>query len=332
MRYPALAFCLFLALTAAAAAASTPEEEAANRQKFREDINEGIELLRTESQGENSRAMGRFKNALKLFPASQEAAEAYYWIALTYSDQSNYPRAAENIRDATVYDEDMMEAWLLWGQTLLYMRQYPEALEKLERASQLAPDDPFVLFNLGRVHYHGFKNADTALTKFRGAWQRGQALRRDNPEMIALTIRSRLYIGICEYDRGMRQKNPMNFESAINAFQDVLREQPNNYDAQIRLAMALRRVNRAPESASILAQITQNLQNAGDSMRPVLAEAYLQLGDLYLKEPQVMDRDSRLYAKFNLQAFLSLLDERSNHPYQDAVREYLAATEGGSAR
>lgn len=305
--------------------AATSDEDIA---KYRADISEGRNLLRAGARDEQNRAIAKFKAALKVQP---ESAEAYYWLALAYSDQHNYLRAADNAREATTYDDRLAEAWLLWGQVLLYQREWNESLTKLETAARLAPEDPMVLFNLGRVHYHGFKNPDTALAKFRQAWQIGQAMRRNNPEMIAMSVRARLYMGCCEYDRGLRQDNIANFDNAINAFQDVIREQPNNYDAHFRLALALRKANRPVDSQRILI----GLRNLFDEQKETtdrqklaeinqqLAEINLQLADIYLKNPMDPNQSDRIQAILHLREFVRLTGE-ANHPAMEAVREFLS--------
>ncbi|MDR3211506.1 MAG: tetratricopeptide repeat protein, partial [Planctomycetota bacterium] len=110
-----LVFCLLLAFRTAGA---TPVDSAS---KYQTDLEEGIALLHSGARDDLSRAIAKFKSALKTRP---ESAEAYYWIALAYSDQNNYLRAADNAKDATIYDENFADAWLLWGQTLLYQKEW----------------------------------------------------------------------------------------------------------------------------------------------------------------------------------------------------------------
>ncbi|MCD8139019.1 MAG: tetratricopeptide repeat protein [Planctomycetaceae bacterium] len=312
---PLILAALALLCLCPAVLAGTVEEEAA---KYRADLDEGVALLRTGSRDEIHRSIAKFKSALKLRP---ESAEAYYWLALAYSDLNNYLRAADNAKDATTYDDRLAEAWLLWGQVLLYQKEWNEARIKLETAVHLAPEEPVALYNLGRVYYHGFKDPDNALSRFRAAWQRGQATRRDNPEMIALTIRSRLYMGCCEYERGVRTGNLMYFDNAINCFQDVLREQPANHDARLRLAMALRKANRSNECEQMLLTILRDLEALGTGAdRQMLAEVNLQMGDLYLKDPLFRDR---MRALIYLREFVSIMGD-GNHPALDPAREYVS--------
>ena len=302
-----IVFALLLWTCLPAFAATAPEDEA----KYKADLDEGISILKQGDRDDISRAIAKFKNALKIKP---ESAEAYYWIALAYSDQGNYPRAVGNAKDATVYGEDIPEAWLLWGQILLYQRDWNAALEKLEIAQRLAPDNPQIQFNLGRVHYHGFKNPDAALPKFRAVWQKSQALRHENPELQSMVVRSRLYMGYCEFER-------KRWDNAINAFLDVLKEQPDNYDASLMLAIAYRHTNRSGESKRILDALLANLMNLNNpAYNQLLSEVNLQLADLYIKDPI---HRNRMFALAHLNEFINRLGT-SSHPMLESVREYIA--------
>lgn len=305
-RLSLLPFSLFLLLSLCGVARAAATDDDA--QKYRADMDEGIAILRS---GEDvSRAIAKFKSALKFRP---ESAEAYYWIALAYSDQNNYPRAAGNAKDATIYDERLAEAWLLWGQTLLYQKEWNEALQKLETAARLAPDDPLVLYNLGRVYYHGLKDPGAAYAKFNRIWQSSQTLRRENPANIPLVLRARLYMGYCEFERGQ-------WAGAINAFLDVLREQPNNHEASLRLAIAYRKSDRAGECERILWDIRKALAAGNPAATQLLAEVDLQLADLYIKEPAVKNV---MLAITHLQEFVNRIGNTA-HPVLEPAREYLA--------
>lgn len=308
---------LALVLTACVGAfAATPEEEA----KYRADIDEGISLLRTGVRDEIHRAIARFKSALKIKP---ESAEVYYWLALANSDLGLYPHAASNARDATTYDDRLGEAWSLWGQVLLYQKAWSEALQKLETAQRLMPEDPIVHYNLGRVHYYGTKDYSTALSNFRVAWQMGQALRHNNADFAALSVNSRLYMGLCEYERGCESGRDVYFNNATNAFLDVLKEQPSNYDVALRLAAVYRKSNRVAESISWLVNLAKVLEQSQESInryRSLLAEVYLQLADIYIKEP---GQQNDLLAQANLNAFVNFIGD-SNHPALEPAKQYLA--------
>ena len=284
--------------------AGTPAEDA---EKYRLDMAEGVALLRA---GHSDRSIAKFKSALKVDP---ESAEAYYWIALAYSDLTNYPRAAANARDATIYDDKLAEAWLLWGQVLLYQKSYSEARDKLEMASRLAPENPLVQYNLGRVYYHGFRDPGSALPRFRAVWQRSQSLRREGAESAAMVTNARLYMGLCEFDR-------QNWDIAITAFYDVLAEEPLNFDAALRMALAFRHSGRPRECEQILTNMARKISPDSLAERQKLAEVNLQLADLYLKVPVLKNQ---LFCLTYLKGFVALVGD-GTHPALEAAREYIA--------
>lgn len=301
-------------LLAGNALAASPEDEL----KYRADLEEGIALLKTGVKEDIHRAIGRFKASLKIKP---DSAEPYYWQALAFSDLGSYGRAANNARDAATYDSSMAEAWSLWGQSLLYQKDWEGALEKLDTAVRLAPEDPVILYNLGRVYFHGRKEYASALANFRSAWQKVQSLRRTNPDYDALSISARMYMGMCEYERGRTDNNMLYFSNAINAFQEVIKEQPNNIDANLRLALALRKSNRCNEAVQLLMALLRNLQQPQFNTSPqVLAEINLQLADLYLKEPSCKNE---VFGGSCLHEFVRLIGT-GTHPALDMAQEYLA--------
>ena len=301
------------AIVTAAGFSPLPAGETAEDYKYLSDINEGIGLLKAGGRDDLSRAIAKFKSALKTRP---ESAEAYYWIALAYSDQNNYLRAADNAKDATIYDDRFADAWSLWGQVLLYQKEWADALAKLDTAARLDPENAIIQFNLGRVHYHGFANPDAALPKFRTVWQKSQALRRDDPNAGALLLQSRLYMGYCEFDR-------KRWENAINAFRDVLADQGNHYDAALRLAIAYRNLNRSTDCERILQSMLRVIQPDSAVNLRMLAEANLQLADLYLKDPNLKNQ---MFALTHLRAFADLV-AADGHPMIEPAREYLTLHE-----
>ena len=306
-------FCLSLALLFASSLLAGERSE--DQRKYGADMAEGIQLLRSGSRDDIIRAIAKFKAALKIY---RESAEAYYWIALAYSDQGNYIRAADNAKDATIYDDKMANAWLLWGQVLLYQKEWTKALEKLETAYRLAPEDPLILFNLGRVHYHGFNNPDAALPKFRSIWQKGQVIRREKPALWPLVIQARLYMGYSEFARER-------WDNAINSFLDVLNEDPGNYEAMLHLALAYRHNGRLVDAEKNL-QNTINLLSKDNRQSEInrqrlLAESHIQLAHLYLTS----GFRNRVLALTHLRIFIDLKPE--GHPLLLMAQEYLRENE-----
>ena len=133
------------------------------------------------------------------------------------------------------------------------------------------------------MYYHGLADPGAAYAKFNRVWQNGQELRRENPENAVLVLHARLYMGYCEFDRGQ-------WTNAINAFQDVLREEPGNKAAALRLALACRKADRTGDCERILHNLLRAAQEEIPPNRHLLAEINLQLADLYMKDPAMRNR------------------------------------------
>jgi len=62
----------------------------------------------------------------------------------------NIDEALATAREATALDPELPEAWMYLGTTLVTRKlRFQEGLQMLERAAELAPDDPGVQYSLG---------------------------------------------------------------------------------------------------------------------------------------------------------------------------------------
>lgn len=304
---------LICALALCVVCCSAGAVEEASDYEYRVSMSDGMAKMRAGTRQDLVGAVNHFKNAIKLRP---ENAEPYFWCGLAYSDMQYYQRAASYAKDATVYDERMVNAWLLWGQSLIYLQDWQEAQTKLETGARLDPDNHQIQFNLGRVHYHGNKSPDAALPCFRAVWQAGATLRRENPDLAPMVIASRLYMGYCEFDR-------QRWDNAINCFRDVLSEQPGNYEAAMRLALAYRRSGRSAESERILWNMLKAIPAENPANRRYLAEINLQLADLYIKD---LVLKNTMLATTHLREFINQIGDVP-HPAVEPAREFLLAHE-----
>jgi len=292
---------LLFADAGAAAEQGKPDSgEESEEMEFRRNLAEGAAFL---EKGPESapRALGRFRVALKMRP---DSAEAYYWIGLTYSDLGNFDMAAKNAEKATLCDRKLAKAWLLWGQSLMYLARWEEAKAQLDQAHHLADDDPLVSFNLARCYYHGFGNMNDALYLFRETVKRLEDSHRSG-RRARIYAQAKLYIGSCCLAKDM-------VLAAIGAFRDVVEMEPDNLDARYRLGVAYRLNDRVAEAETTLFSVVK--QN------PRHCEATLQLGHLY-----VVDRPNRRLAEHYLKAFLVLAP--AEHPWRERVEQYLQSLE-----
>ncbi len=297
---PGLGLALLLAtgLLCGSTGAAEKREDTA----YARNLAEGAAFL---AQGRLPQALGRFKVARKLRPGD---ADAYYWLGLTWSELEDYPQAAKHAEKATILANDRSaQAFLLWGQSLLYMHDWAQAREKLEKAFRLAPDNHLVTFNLGRCYFFGLNDSHTALKFFRKTLDL-------NPKFAP----ARLYAGCCY--RALDIPAP-----AITAFQQVLTWAPDNLEARFQLAFALRQAGRPGEAEEAFRHVIERQGQGTPNDERLRAEAHLQLGHLYLTE-----LPNREAAMLHLNKFLATA--APDHPAREEVEIYLQETAQAAQR
>ena len=293
-RSTAIAFLAFFSLvlgTSAVAGEDTTRKQSVEIQYHR-DLEEGVALLRKK---EYARALGRFKDARKL---NAEGPQAYYWMALTFSELKNYGPAVDNAEKATILDEKMADAWLLWGQSLLYMHEWEAAKEKLEKAHRMAPDNPLVAFNIGRCYYHGFNNETMALRFFKAALETKP--KTDIPNHRQIKQDARLYAGTCYLAKNI----PL---AAKRSFEAILAENRTHAEAHFRLGL----VHRTTQD---FAEAVKSLQTAIHH-NPKHYEAHLHLGHIYLQD---LPNPNLAYAHLN--KFYKIAPKE--HPWRARIYRY----------
>lgn len=273
---------------------------------YRKDLASGAQFLRKKIYAS---AMGRFRAALNTKP---ESAEAYYWIGMTYSELTNYDLAARNAKNAVFHDERMTEAWLLWGQCLMYLKEWGEARKKLEQAHSLEPDSIVTTFNLGRCYYHGLNDPKKAYRLFKKVLELGQSLRTTS-KMVSMVHQARLYMGYCYQAKKM-------WPEAIIAFRDVVKWDPDNKDATFRLGVAFRQANRFDEAERTLLPLVKEELNDKATLkeRTLYMEACLQVGHLYLT-----GLHDKLKARYYLRRYLKYAPK--DHNYREQTERFLEA-------
>ncbi|MBN1256115.1 MAG: tetratricopeptide repeat protein [Planctomycetes bacterium] len=116
-------------------------------EQFQKAMLEGAQCART---GPLPRALARFKTAIDLKPRS---AEAHYRLALTYNDRMMYDSAEKEAQKAITLDEDHAGAWLVLGSALFYQDMEEAAIEALNKAFRLEPENAHIPYMLARCYY-----------------------------------------------------------------------------------------------------------------------------------------------------------------------------------
>jgi len=251
---------------------------------FRKAMRDGIKILRDGDPADFPGAAARFRTALNY---QSEDANVYFWLGLAYSDFQDPIRATAPAKEAaTMYDPKMANAWLLWGQALLYRGEYADALEKLKEAERLAPEDPLVLFNLGRVLYHGFSDYAGAYYQFNQVWTRYSGSRQTRPELFPVVVQARLYMAYCNEELRKWDDAIRYYKEVRDTYMEYLPGGAGNLDLRARLAATLRLAGRPTESLSAYQDLLARLRSlpADEAREKLLADVRFRLGHLYLTE------------------------------------------------
>lgn len=263
-------------------------------EKFDRNLREGVKLLQ---QGNHPRAIGRFQVALKHKP---DSAEAYYWLGLAFSDLGHHTDAADMAEKAVLADRKHAKAWLLWGQSLMYRREWEEAKKKLDQAHVLDPKNPLIAFNIGRCYYHGLQNKGMALHFFKKTLECKE--HSDVRNLPSIHQQARLYAGSCYLAKDMPN-------AAKKVFEHVLKLSPTSVEARFRLALACRDAGEYAEAVRHLQEVLNR--------NPKHAEAHLHLGHLYLSHLGDPER-----ARLHLARFYKYAPK--SHPWRAKVYRYYA--------
>jgi tetratricopeptide (TPR) repeat protein len=195
----------------------------------------------------HAEAVKYLESALTIAP---QASRLHYPLALAYRGLGNRAKAEEHLRlrgdvELTPVDPLLGEvagllqnaaAYEARGSQALGARQWPEAIENLRKAAELAPDNAFTRLNLGTALYMQ-GDADAALEQYRTAVSLSPTL-----------ARAHFAIGVLMDARGQDAE-------AIKAFDAAIASDPGYAEPRFSLANTLRRNGRVQESLSQYAEV-----------------------------------------------------------------------------
>jgi tetratricopeptide (TPR) repeat protein len=157
-----------------------------------------------------------------------------------------------------------------WGSELLLHRTLDPAITIFEKAAERYPNSPRLAIGLG-IAYYSRGNYDDAVKSLLHAADLSPADSRVYPFL------SRAY-----------DSSPSQANEVIARFQRFAEQQPHNGRAQYYYAMSLWKGKRTQDSGLDLAQIDALLKKA-NALDPALADAHLQLGNLYSDQHKYPD-------------------------------------------
>ncbi|GEM_PF-3259898 len=228
---------------------------AQTEREYRTAMREGARFAR---EGQNARALARFKRAVQLKPRSPQA---HFRVALTYLDRGLYMAAEENARKATYLDSGFAPAWLVLGSALFHQDREQEAVSPLQRAFRLDNTSAHAAYMLGRAYYFlPAKDRDKREDYRRALEYFQQALR-----LKSSYTEARFMEGCCFLELDLP-------EPARQSFIATLRDDPDNPEVYFRLALCELRTQRYLDAESYLRAALQKA--------PQHPEAHLFLADL----------------------------------------------------
>src|SRR6266436_6043348 len=157
-----------------------------------------------------------------------------------------------------------------WGSELLLHRTLDAAIQVFQHAAERYPNSPRIAIGLG-IAYYSRGNYDDAVKSLLHAADLSPADSRVYPFL------SRAY-----------DSSPSQADEVIARFHRFAEQQPNNGRAQYYYAMSLWKGKRTQDSSLDMAQIDALLKKA-NALDPALADAHLQLGNLYSDQHKYTD-------------------------------------------
>jgi serine/threonine-protein kinase len=129
-------------------------------------------------QGKFEAARAQFKAAIDLTP---DNPIAYQNLAGVYLAERNYDQAIQVLRSELKLKQTPA-LWSNLGATLMYVQRYPEAVEAMEQASQLAPHNHLILRNLADSYSQVPSQKTKAAETYRRALAAAQGELKINPD------------------------------------------------------------------------------------------------------------------------------------------------------
>ena len=207
---------------------------------------------------------GKTKEAQELVQAllkRKNTAELHNLLGEIQEKRGEFVAAAKDYETAA-HMEPSEDNLFDWGSELLLHETLGPAIEVFQQASSRYPRSPRLLIGLGMAFY-ARGNYDEAVK----ALLQAADLNPSDP---------RAYLFLSKaYDR-----SPNQVDEVIERFRKFAELQPRNAQAQYYYAMSLWKGKRAQDPGMDLGQV-ESLLKKSVALNPALAEAHLQLGNIY---------------------------------------------------
>jgi tetratricopeptide (TPR) repeat protein len=204
------------------------------------------------------------RQLLREFLKRKDSAELHNLLGEVEEKDGKFVAAANEYELAAHLDPSESNLFD-WGSELLLHRTLDPAITIFEKAAERYPNSPRVAIGLG-IAYYSRGNYDDAVKSLLHAADLSPADPRAYPFL------SRAY-----------DSSPGQAEEVIARFRRFAEQQPSNGRAQYYYAMSLWKGKRSQDASLDLTQISGLLKKSV-ALDPSLAEAHLQLGNLYSEQ------------------------------------------------
>jgi tetratricopeptide (TPR) repeat protein len=171
--------------------------------------------------------------------ADPDNVEAHAHLASAYTKLRYYDSAASSFQKVIQLDEDRASAHFGLGQLYIRMRKPKEAVAPLKRALELDPSNIEGFFQLGNV-YEGEREFGKAVEMYKSYLSL-------KPETMWAGY---LRLGVCSFEQGQ-------YDEAISAFKEALKEKPEDVKINYNLAESYQRTGQIDEAAKVYAALAQ---------------------------------------------------------------------------
>ncbi len=239
-----------------------------------------------QKRGQTQQALAQFENAIKVDPKSAQAVQAYnnrgaiLYERAKQAGSKGFDDAIGSIRRALAIDSASMAAYQLLASIYYQTAAADKSKLKLaqlvcDEAKKINPDYAPIYHTLGLIKLRS-KDVTGALTEFRKAAALDPGLLEAQMNIAAISLSARSY------------------KQAEDAFQAVIKKQPNNLDATIGMGVAMRGQEKAAEA--------ENWYNKALALDPKNCGVLYNLGLLYQDykagSPEDLKKGQDLYNKY----------------------------------
>jgi tetratricopeptide (TPR) repeat protein/cellulose synthase/poly-beta-1,6-N-acetylglucosamine synthase-like glycosyltransferase len=183
-------------------------------------------------------AVGRNRDALKLYVGLPLGPEDHRRLAALYAAEQDFAAAERECRDVLKEQPDDAEALRLLADVLSWKKDYPAALALLEQLARAAPDDPQLQRRLAEVTLWSGAYGD-ALTRYAALLE----VPFDQPE---------LWQGFADAAAGSQRLTPAQARLAVRITDRVLEGEAKDGVFLTRLAWVLHREKEAGRAGALL--------------------------------------------------------------------------------